>query len=88
MQEAINLIDNREQSKLTYEQAISQLEKIVSRLESGDVSLDESVKLFQQGTELSRFCATQLAAVEHQISQLIVAPDGSVTETPFGTTDV
>lgn len=75
-------------SELTYEQAYNQLETIVSRLESGDVSLDESVSLYQQGMELAKFCSTQLAQIEHQISQLIVSTDGTVTETPFGDADV
>lgn len=75
-------------SGLTYEQAFSQLESIVNRLESGDVSLDDSVALFQQGMELARFCSTQLASIEKQISQLIVAADGTLTETPFGEPDV
>ena len=77
-----------ESPTLTYEQAYSQLEKIVSQLESGDVSLDDSVKLFVQGTELAKLCTDRLNAIEHQISQLIVAADGTVEETPFGVSDV
>lgn len=76
------------ETALTYEQAFSQLESIVSRLESGDVSLDESVTLFQQGMELAKFCSSQLASIEKQISQLIVATDGTITEVPFGESDV
>lgn len=73
---------------MSYEQAYSQLEKIVSQLESGDVSLDDSVKLFVQGTELAKLCTDRLNAIEHQISQLIVAADGTVQESSFGVSDV
>ncbi len=75
-------------TEMTYEQAYSQLESIVNRLESGDVSLDDSVALYQQGMELAKYCSTQLASIERQISQLIIAADGTVTETPFGEPDV
>ncbi len=71
-------------STLSYEQAMALLERIVQRLESGEISLDESMKLYQQGIELARSCESQLAAVEHQITQLLVRPDGSLEEKPFG----
>ncbi len=73
---------------LTYEQAFSQLETIVSRLESGDTTLDESVALFQTGMDLAKTCAGKLAAIEHQISQLLVSDDNTMIEKPFGETDV
>jgi exodeoxyribonuclease VII small subunit len=69
---------------LTYEQAFSKLETIVGRLETGDSSLDESVTLYQEGMSLAKFCADQLAAIEHQISQLIVGQTGEVREASFG----
>ena len=69
---------------LTYEQAFGKLEAIVSRLETGDATLDESVTLYQEGMSLAKFCADQLAAIEHQISQLIVGQNGDVREEPFG----
>jgi exodeoxyribonuclease VII small subunit len=71
-------------NSLTYEQAVAMLEKVITRLESGDISLDESMKLFQQGMELARICSGQLAAIEQQITQLIVRTDGSIEEKPFG----
>ena len=68
---------------LTYEEAIKQLEAIVARLESGDITLDESMKLFQKGTELSRVCSLKLDAIEKQITKLIEKTDGTVEEEPF-----
>jgi exodeoxyribonuclease VII small subunit len=69
---------------LTYEEAIINLEQIVGRLESGDISLDESMALFRRGMALSEICAGHLAAIEKQISQLIEKPDGQLEEKPFG----
>ena len=68
--------------------SFGKLETIVSRLESGDTTLDESVTLFQEGMGLAKICADKLAAIEHQISQLLVAEDGTVLEKPFGEQDV
>ncbi|NCA97784.1 MAG: exodeoxyribonuclease VII small subunit [Clostridia bacterium] len=73
---------------LSYEQAFSKLELIVSRLESGDATLDESVSLFQEGMGLAKVCAGKLAAIEHQISQLLINEDQTVIEKPFGEQDV
>lgn len=71
-------------ASLSYEQAMSLLEKVVSRLESGDISLDESMKLYRQGMDLAQLCAGQLSGIEHQITQLIVRSDGSIEEKTFG----
>jgi len=71
-------------SKLTYEEALKKLEEVVQKLESGDTTLDESLKLFKLGTALSRFCAAKLASVEKQITELIQKEDGTWEERPFG----
>jgi exodeoxyribonuclease VII small subunit len=44
----------------SFESAMEQLETLVSRMESGDLSLDESLKAFEQGVHLTRFCQDQL----------------------------
>lgn len=54
--------------KYTYETAIRQLEEIVEKLESGHLSLDESVKLFEKGAKLSAFCDKALKDAELKIS--------------------
>ena len=55
---------------LTFEQAQSELERIVERLESGQVELEELAKLWQRGEELYRRCADQLAAAQGKIEEL------------------
>jgi len=68
---------------LTYEAAVLMLEQTVTRLESGDISLDESMALFRKGMALSEICAGKLAEIEKQITQLIEKPDGTIEEKEF-----
>ena len=56
--------------EMTYEKAIERLEEIVSLLEKNEVSLDESMKLFEEGTKLSRFCAEKLKNAQQKITEL------------------
>ncbi|NLB44102.1 MAG: exodeoxyribonuclease VII small subunit [Clostridiaceae bacterium] len=79
----MNHAPDEELLSLTYEQALAALEAVVAKLESGDVTLDESMQLFRKGTLLSRICADRLAAIERQITQLLEKEDGSVEEKPF-----
>ena len=64
-------------SKLSFEQALDQLEKIVDRLERGDVPLDESIKIYEQGEALKKHCATPLQADEDKIEKIRVGADGT-----------
>lgn len=57
--------------KLTYEEAYMELEKIVESLENNDFSLDESVKIFKRGMELSKYCSEMLEKKEGEIKVLI-----------------
>jgi exodeoxyribonuclease VII small subunit len=53
-----------------FESAIAELEKIVKQLEEGDLALDTSLKLFERGVELSRYCHEQLGAAQRRIEVL------------------
>lgn len=66
------------QSELTFEQAFSQLEEIVERLESAELSLDESVALFEKGQTLAAQCAKLLESAELKVKQL--AADGDLED--------
>lgn len=57
-------------AELTYEQAISRLEEIVSTLEKGELGLDESLALFEEGTKMAGLCNKALDAAELKISNL------------------
>lgn len=54
-------------AKITYEEGIRKLQEIVKALESGGLTLDESVKLFEAGAVLSRFCSGELEKAERKI---------------------
>ncbi len=62
----------------TYEEAMQKLEQIVSRLESGETTLDESLKLFEEGAKLAAFCSKALDTAEQKITTL--AQDTEKTE--------
>lgn len=63
-------------TELTFEAAYAELEQIITRLESGDLPLDESVTLYERGRQLSDHCQTLLDKAELRISQL--AEDGTL----------
>ncbi|MDE5964330.1 MAG: exodeoxyribonuclease VII small subunit [Eubacterium sp.] len=56
--------------EMTYEKAILRLEEIVSALEKNEVSLEESLKLFEEGTKLTAFCADKLKNAQQKITEL------------------
>ncbi len=68
-------MSNVEVSVASFEEQLAELEKVVDRLESGGLSLDESVKLFEDGMRLSNACKSQLSAAESRI-QVLLEPEG------------
>lgn len=71
------------EKKLSFELSLKRIEEIVKSLENGDAALDESMKLFAEGTELIRRCGTMLDAAEQQVVKLRKGPDGEPEELPF-----
>ncbi len=64
---------------------MAELETIVRRLEGGDVSLEESVTLYERGQALRQHCEARLKAAELRVEQVSVGADGTPTGTvPFG----
>lgn len=57
-------------SKTTYEQAIKRLEEITAKMETGEISLEESMQLFEEGTKLSALCNQYLNEAEQKITEL------------------
>ena len=55
---------------MTYEEAIKKLENIVSMLESNNVSLEESVNLFQEGILLSQYCDNKLKNIQEKVTKI------------------
>lgn len=71
-----------EQNK-TFEENIQRLEQIVRAMERGDVALEESLKLFQEGTELVRACGKLLDEAELQVKKVMAGSDGRPVEEDF-----
>ncbi len=62
--------DTAGETKITYEEGVARLQEIVKALESGGMTLDESVRLFEEGAALSKFCSGELEKAERKIVQL------------------
>ena len=71
------------QHKKTFEESMQRLEQIVRAMERGDVPLEESLKLFQEGTELVRSCGKLLDEAQLQVTKIMTAADGSPVEEVF-----
>ena len=69
--------------KLKFEEAMQRLQEIVGKLESGEESLEDSMKLFQEGAKLSAQCYQMLDKAEQQVVRLMKGPDGAPVETEF-----
>ena len=71
------------QNNKTFEENMGRLEQIVRAMERGDVALEESLKLFQEGTELVRSCNKLLDDAQLQVKKIMTAQDGSPIEEDF-----
>lgn len=69
--------------KEKFEDALNKLEKIVSKLEEGDIPLEESLKLFEEGIRLSRFCNQKLDEAEKRVEILLKGKNGILKPHPF-----
>ncbi|MBQ9839073.1 MAG: exodeoxyribonuclease VII small subunit [Oscillospiraceae bacterium] len=67
----------------TFEQNMQRLEQIVRALERGDAPLEESLKLFQEGTELVSSCQKLLEEAQLRVTQIMTNPDGTPAEEVF-----
>lgn len=68
---------------LSFEQSLARLEQIVQAMESGKVTLDESLSLFQEGTELIRSCEKLLDQAELRVNKVVAGADGAPVEEEF-----
>lgn len=72
------------QQNKTFEASMTRLEQIVRLMERGEVPLEESLKLFQEGTELVRSCGKLLDEAQLQVKKIMTDADGSPVEEAFG----
>jgi len=69
--------------EMKFEEAISKLEKIVQQLEEGEKSLEGSLKLYEEGIKLSKFCSGKLEEAKKKIEILTKSEKGELTAKPF-----
>ena len=68
-------------SEMTFEQAMSELERIVTQLERGDVPLEDSISLYEKGAELKKRCEAKLKEAEQKVAAITLDEEGTVTGT-------
>jgi exodeoxyribonuclease VII small subunit len=67
----------------SFEESLQRLQQIVAQLERGDLPLEDSIKLFEEGTRLSEECKKHLEDAEGKVEILIKQRDGSMKREPF-----
>ena len=70
-----------------FEKSLTRLEEVVKKLEGTDLSLDEAMKLFEEGVKLSSECQKQLEEAEGRVEILLKKADGKIAAEPFETED-
>ena len=68
---------------MTFEEKLGKLEEVVKKLESGEASLEDSLKLFEEGVSLTRECTKMLSDAEAKVKKLTENADGSAKEETF-----
>lgn len=72
----------RKKASLDFEQSLAELQTLVERLESGELSLEDSLGAFEQGIRLTRECQGTLTQAEQKV-QILLERDGELSEAPF-----
>lgn len=63
-------------AQLSFEQALAELEKIVSQLERGDVALEDSIRMYERGAALKAHCEAKLKEAQLKVEAIVMGPDG------------
>ena len=75
-------------AEMSFEDAMKELEAVVNRLESGDVPLEDSIKLYERGAALKEHCQKKLAEAEEKVAQITLDGDGKPKGTDPGRSPV
>jgi exodeoxyribonuclease VII small subunit len=70
-------------ASLSFEEALTELEKLVKQLEDGKAKLDDAIKAYERGAMLKRHCETKLREAQAKIEQITVSADGVISTKPF-----
>ena len=63
-------------TEMSFEEALAELEQIVGKLERGDVSLEDSITIYQRGAQLRERCAQKLQEAQEKVAKITLGPDG------------
>ena len=66
-------------NKMSFEEAMAELEQVVSQLERGDVALEDSIRFYERGAELKKRCETKLKEAEEKVAAITLYADGTPT---------
>jgi exodeoxyribonuclease VII small subunit len=72
-------VTEKDVGEMTFEEALAELESVVSRLERGDVALDDSINLYERGAKLRARCQQKLAEAEEKVSRITLGDGGQPT---------
>ena len=64
-------------SKMSFEEAMRELEEVIGKLERGDVPLEDSIKLYERGAELKKICEVKLQEAEAKVQSITLDKDGN-----------
>ena len=68
---------------LSFEDALSELESIVSKLERGDAPLEESIDIYERGAKLKKHCESKLKSAQLKVDKIVLAPNGDIGTEPL-----
>ncbi len=72
-------------AKLSFEESLGELEKLVRQLEDGKAKLDDAIGAYERGSMLKRHCENKLREAQSRIEQITVGSDGQISTKPFDT---
>ena len=67
----------------SFEEAMQRLEEITQNLENGDLSLEDSIDVFEEGMKLAKFCSKKLEEAEKKVTKLVKEGEGKFSQQPF-----
>lgn len=76
---------NADIAKMSFEDALRELETIVRKLEEGETTLEDSIAAYERGAKLKKHCEAKLADARARVEKITLAADGSVSTEPAGT---
>lgn len=82
----VNQIANKKPEppkRVEFEKSLARLEEVVRRLENANLTLDDAMKLFEEGVALTRECQKQLEEAEGRVEILLKKADGKITAAPY-----